>query len=143
MPSVRIAPPTLIESLLRFSIEIGGYRPKYCRSSTIVRWGTCPGRHVPVPNAPNFAGMQATSRPCPGRVLAEQECRLIFRCMKAAWCAGHARDAGMFPGISRQFIGYGVQAMSRMRPGWAMPRTRLGSGRDVGKFSSTRTQHGV
>lgn len=90
MPSVRIVPPTLVGSLLRFWTEIGncreirghlstrnaiscprmrsvrvlrgGHRPEYRRSSTIVGRETCPGRHVPIPKAPKFAGTQATRR---------------------------------------------------------------------------------
>ncbi|CAA2992067.1 Hypothetical predicted protein [Olea europaea subsp. europaea] len=82
MSSVRIVPPTLVGSLLRFWIEMGncreirghlstrnaisyphmrsvwvlrgGHRPEYRRSSTIVGRETCPGRHVPIPKAPKF-----------------------------------------------------------------------------------------
>ncbi|CAA2960450.1 Hypothetical predicted protein, partial [Olea europaea subsp. europaea] len=43
--------------------------------------------------------------------------RLIFRHTKVAWCAGHVRDVGTFPGISGLFLGRGVQAMSRRHPG--------------------------
>ncbi|CAA3000158.1 Hypothetical predicted protein [Olea europaea subsp. europaea] len=58
-------------------------------------------------------------RPCPGRVLVT---------------IGKQLDFQAFLGISRQFLGHSVQAMSRTHPYYD---------RDAGRFSGTRTKHVV
>ncbi|CAA3000148.1 Hypothetical predicted protein [Olea europaea subsp. europaea] len=51
-----------------------------------------------IPKAPKFVGTQATRR--------------HSQAPSGTRCAGHVRDAGTFLGISRQFLGQGVHAMS-------------------------------
>ncbi|CAA3008307.1 Hypothetical predicted protein [Olea europaea subsp. europaea] len=62
--------------------------------------------------------MDSMCKPCPGRVMATA----MF-----GTHLGWDRDVAWFPGISRQFLGYDVQAMFGTRP----DRSRRFRGRDV------------